>query len=275
MLVTSEVIDLMVTETVRYARQHDDEDFTTDAAEMKAFIGVMIWQGCKRLPHTRMYFSRDEMVGVPAMSKHWTRDRLEVYRRYFHVSDNSMAHCQNTLCRDLQHDKLNKVAPFLELVSASCIAAWAPRQDNVVDEVIVRFKGQTRMKSYIKTKKHKWGIKLWKACDSSSGYMWAFRIYTGADGNAVVLGQGVPYSIGEKVVLHFAKLLEAGHPWIFYLDNYFTSVRLLVDLKSQYGIYATGTVNIWSHMFPRSLAAQYAHREVPTSGRCQNPASWW
>ena len=59
--------------------------------------------------------------------------------------------------------------------------------------------------------------------------MWAFRIYTGADDNAVVLDKGVPYSIGEKVVLHFAKLLEAGHPWIFYLDNYFTSVRLLVD----------------------------------------------
>ena len=257
MLVTSEIIDLLVTETVRYARQHGDEDFTTDEAEMKAFIGLMIWQGWKRLPQTAMYFSRDEMVGVPAISKHWTRARLRAYHRYFHVSDNRTAHCQDTLCQDSQHDKLHKLTPFLKLVSTSCLAAWAPRQDNVVDEVIVRFKGQTRMKSYIKTKKHKWGIKLWKACDSSSDYMWAFSIYTGADDSTVVSSQGVPYSLGEKVVLYFAKLLEAGHPWIFYLDNFFTSVRLLVDLKSQYGIYATGTVNIWSRMFPRPLAAQY------------------
>ena len=87
--------------------------------------------------------------------------------------------------------------------------------------------------------------------------MWAFSIYTGADNSTIVLSQGEPYSLGIKVVLDFAKLLEAGHPWIFYLDNFFTSVRLLVDLKCQYGIYATSTANIWSQMFPRPLAAQY------------------
>ena len=123
MLVTSKIIDLLVTETVRYARQHGDEEFTTDATEMKAFIGVMIWQGWKRLPQADMYFSCDEMVGVPAISKHWTRDRLRAYRRYFHVSDNNTAHCQDTLCRDPQHDKLHKLAPFLKLASASCLAA--------------------------------------------------------------------------------------------------------------------------------------------------------
>lgn len=49
MLVTSEIIDLLVAETIRYARQFGDVEFTTDTAEMKAFIGVMIWQGWKRL----------------------------------------------------------------------------------------------------------------------------------------------------------------------------------------------------------------------------------
>ena len=132
-----------------------------------------------------------------------------------------------------------------------------PRQDNVIDEVIARFKGQTRMKSYIKTKKHKWGIKIWKSCDSTTGYMWAFIIYTGADGKEVASNQSVPYALGEKVVMQFAELLPSGYPWIFYLDNFFTTVRLLVDLK-KLGIYATGTVNIWSHMYPQQLANQYS-----------------
>ena len=87
--------------------------------------------------------------------------------------------------------------------------------------------------------------------------MWAFRIYTGADGPSTVSSQGVPYSLGKTVVLHFAKMVPPGHPWIFYMDNFFTTVRLLVDLKEQYGIYATGTINIWSHMYPRPLANQY------------------
>ena len=145
--------------------------------------------------------------------------------------------------------------------------AWDLRQDNVLDEVIVRFKGQTRMKSYIKTKKHKWGIKLWKACDSSSGYMWGFSIYTGADNNGkdVVENQGVQYALGEKVVMQFAQLLPTGSPWIFYIDNFFTSVRLLVDLKKM-GVYATGTVNIWSHMYPRPLANQYSRVKSAARG---------
>ena len=135
------------------------------------------------------------------------------------MSDNLDAHCADTLCTDPAHDKLHKLRPFLDLISATCSAAWAPAQRNVVDEVIVRFKSQTRMKSYIKTKKHKWGIKMWKACDAASGYKWAFVIYTGADNAVQVVNQGVPYTLSEGVVMDFARRLEPGHPWIFYLDN--------------------------------------------------------
>jgi len=76
MLVTSDVVNLLVTETVRYARQSDNKEFITDKVEMKEFIGTMIWQGWKRLPQMRMYWSQDEMVGVPDLTKHWTRQRF-------------------------------------------------------------------------------------------------------------------------------------------------------------------------------------------------------
>ena len=56
-------------------------------------------------------------------------------------------------------------------------------------------------------------------------------------------------------MVDFVKQMPRGQPWIVYIDNYFTSVRLLHDLKVDYGVYATGTVNVWSKMCPAVLAS--------------------
>ena len=42
--------------------------------------------------------------------------------------------------------------------------------------------------------------------------------------------------VGERVVVDFVKQMPRGQPWIVYIDNYFTSVRLLHDLKVNYGV---------------------------------------
>ena len=82
-----------------------------------------------------------------------------------------------------------------------------------IDEVIVRFKGQTRMKSYIQGKKHKWGIKIWKATDATSGYMWSFEIYQGADAQKPALvAHEVAYGVGERVVVEFVKQMPRDSP---------------------------------------------------------------
>ena len=112
------------------------------------------------------------------------------------------------------------------------------------------------MKSYIAKKKHSWGIKIWKATDATSGYMWSFEIYQGADAQKPApAAHEIAYGVGERVVVDFVKQMPRGQPWIVYIDNYFTSVRLLHDLKVDYGVYATGTVNVWSKMFPAVLAS--------------------
>ena len=112
------------------------------------------------------------------------------------------------------------------------------------------------MKSYIAKKKHSWGIKIWKATDATSGYMWSFEIYQGADAQKPApAAHEVAYGVGERVVVDFVKQMPRGQPWIVYIDNYFTSVRLLHDLKVNYGVYAMGTINVWSKMFPAVLAS--------------------
>jgi hypothetical protein len=226
---------------------------------MKAFFGLMILMGLKKLPSYRLYWATNDMFGVPAVKERWTRLRYEMLVRYFHVSDNRSAHCNNTLCRDTDHDKLHKLRPFITMLKANLQAAWRIG-DSAVDEVICSFKGQTRMKANIKTKKHKWGIKIWKACDAITGYMWSFQIYTGADGDnqfrRAVLpdDEGVPWKIGERVVLSFAAHMPKDS--VMFIDNYFTTVRLLLVLLAL-GIYATGTINVWTAGFPAALLCSW------------------
>jgi hypothetical protein len=222
----------------------DGNAFETNVEEMMAFFGLMIFMGYHKLPSFHCYWSEQPQMGVDWVKDRFARERVEEIRRYFHVSDNLKSHvssktgrpCTNTMCKDIEHDKLHKLRPFLLLLAPALMAAWCMRQRNAIDEVIAGFKGQTRMKAYIPTKKHQWGIKIWKACDSLSGYMWAFLIYTGANGNGsahdpyknLPQDNGVSWTVGEKVVLYFAMMMGAGTPWIIFLDNYFTTVRLLL-----------------------------------------------
>ena len=279
-LITIPILELLVAQTNTYAMQCGS-DFVTNIPEMKAFIALMILSGMVAGPDLEDMFSDDPKLGNAWVKERWTRQRFRDIRRYFHVSNKRDAHtsvatgepCDDTLCNDPAHDKLQKLRPFLTLINASIMAAWHIRQNNAVDEVIAAFKGQTRMKAYIPTKKHQWGIKIWKACDSASGYMWAFLIYTGADRQGSAHGPfknlpsdgGDPWSLGEKVVLYFACLLEQGAPWVLFLDNYFTTVRLLIVLLGM-GIYATGTINVWTAMFPQILLLGYAKLKKAARG---------
>ena len=89
--------------------------------------------------------------------------------------------------------------------------------------------------------------------------MWSFLVYTGTDGDNQNPFQDLPHdgcvawAPGERVVLYFANIMNRVRaPWILFLDNWFTSVRLVLALTAM-GIYATGTINIWTAMFPQVM----------------------
>ena len=48
-----------------------------------------------------------------------------------------------------------------------------------IDKHMIKFKGKSSMKQYIKNKPIKWGFKVWQLCDSLSGYLYEFDLYTG------------------------------------------------------------------------------------------------
>ena len=82
----------IVEETNRNAEQcirtkPDPRWYETMCEEMRAFLALNVWFGCKTLPETRLYWSKDTLLGVPAAQKIMPRNRFEKIRQYLHLNN--------------------------------------------------------------------------------------------------------------------------------------------------------------------------------------------
>ena len=92
-----------------------------------------------------------------------------------------------------------------------------------VDEGMVKFKGRLFFKQYMPKKPVKYGIKVWMAADSKTGYV----------SNYIYLGKPLTSARGEvglatNVVLNLTKPFQHCNRHI-YLD-FFTAVKLVEEL---------------------------------------------
>ena len=98
------------------------------------------------------------------------------------------------------------------------------------------------MKQFMRAKIIKWGYKIWKLCDSSSGYTLNSDVYTGASDQKPE--QGLAYTVVMKMMEGY---LDKNH--VIILDNYYTSVPLLKDLLDR-STYACGTIRLKRKFLP-------------------------
>ena len=79
LFVSDELFEAFLEETNRYARQciahkPDKRWRETNMEEMKAYFGLNILFGIKKLPDTDLYWSKDAALGVPYVQKVMPRD---------------------------------------------------------------------------------------------------------------------------------------------------------------------------------------------------------
>ena len=95
---------------------------------------------------------------------------------------------------------------------------------------MVKFKGRSGMKQYIKSNPLKWSFKFWFCCSSKSGYLNQMDIYLGRK-------RTPEFNLGleEEVFLQLTKDLEF---CTVCFDNIFNSPKLIEKLfqKAIYGI---------------------------------------
>ncbi|CAM1325723.1 PGBD4 (predicted) [Pycnogonum litorale] len=99
----------------------------------------------------------------------------------------------------------------------------------------MRFKGRLSWKQYNPSKRARFGIKYYKLCESKSGYIKYFEIYTGRSSN-----EQRTLPVSTKVVLDLIENLPAmGH--CLYTDNWHSSPYLFLNLLHR-NFNAVGTV---------------------------------
>jgi hypothetical protein len=113
----------------------------------------------------------DPLLHTPIFSKTMARDRFLVKLSMLHFADNK---------KQVQGDRLYKVHEVLAKIKQTFVAQCSPFQDLVTDESMVLFKGRLMFKQYIRTKRHKFGIKLCMLCDCETGYVLDLIVYTGS-----------------------------------------------------------------------------------------------
>ncbi|KAG1682589.1 PiggyBac transposable element-derived protein 4 [Nymphon striatum] len=111
-----------------------------------------------------------------------------------------------------------------------------------VDEALVLWKGRLGFRQFIKTKRARFGIKLFVFCNSERawfGYNYNFCIYYGKDNNAIT-PEFQQLSKSERIVAHLGKSILGQGRHIF-VDNWYASTRLAAFLDSK-NTMLTGTI---------------------------------
>ena len=218
--------------------------------------------GIKNLPNIRCYWSEEEpLLQCPMISKLFTRERFESITRCLHVANEASSGTSAGI------DKIGKVRWLHEVVCIRCEKLWNPHQQLIVDESMVRYKGQySPIRQYMPTKPIHFGIKVWALADAVMKYMWTFQVYCGKDLKEGAFGLESQENIasefmvkkrkgygmqGTKVVMSLTKTIH-GRGHIITCDNFFTSVPLFLQLLQE-GTMATGTLKSNRKYVPRKM----------------------
>ena len=239
-LFPEEIYVHVVQETNRYAKTYIEQHQPlppnsrfrawTDVSleEIKAFIALEISMGLVNKPTLASYFSKDfGLTDTPGFRYQMSRKRYELIRSCLHFVDNAQRN---------KDDRLSKIRDILDMVSDLYKEIYITNKEVSVDEAMLRFKGRLFWKQYMPKKPTKWGIKVWALCDSNTGYLLKFDVYTG---KIVDLGNNM--GTGEYVVQKLLSGFE-NKGVIVFMDNFFSGVPLYQKLLSQ-NTGACGTVH--------------------------------
>eukprot|EP00731_Ephydatia_muelleri_P013956 Em0007g1266a len=123
-------------------------------AELKAYLGFHILMSINRLPSIDDYWSMNANLRYAPVADRISRDRFQDLQKYLHFVDN------DTLVPRGQrgHDRLGKVRPVLDYVTAKCREVYMPQREVAVDEAMIKFQGRSSLKQYMPLKPIKRGI---------------------------------------------------------------------------------------------------------------------
>jgi hypothetical protein len=163
---SSEVWDLLVKETNRYAKDYLEtanllpnaratqwEEQTIN--DLKAFVALIILQGIVKMANYELYWTSKFLIKCPGIQSIMPRNKFELILQFLHLNNNTTAFPPE----HPNHDRLHKSQPLFVHLVDRWKSAYHPSREISIDESIVAFKGRSPMKVYKPNKPHKWGAK--------------------------------------------------------------------------------------------------------------------
>ncbi|CAH1959610.1 unnamed protein product [Acanthoscelides obtectus] len=206
-------------------------------SEMYVFIALVLMQGLIHLPHLSDYWRKDFLLAGPQVfsATIMSRDRFLSIMKFLRFSDPKATDPSRPMTR---------LAMFFAFIKENTMIAIDPGETFALDECLMLYKGRLHFKQYIKSKRSRFGIKLFALCPSDPkfrGYTYSFALYIGRDIYNVAHIPGTDaLSMSERVVVYMlSNLLDEGREVI--LDNWYVSVRLVEFLLTR-NTYVSDTI---------------------------------
>lgn len=226
-IITDEILDEVVLQTILYARQKNNTTFSVTREELRLFLAILLTSGYACLPQRRLYWSPSIDVNNTAISSAMCRNRFEQIMQYLHFADNTKLD---------KKDKVAKLRPLFCMLNERFLFLQPRQQQLSVDESMVPYYGRHNCKQFIRGKPIRFGYKVW-CLNTRLGYLVQFEPYQGAGTVDIIEKLGM----GGSVVVDLISELPEHSNIDLYCDNLFTSPEL-IDYLSKKGYNVTGTV---------------------------------
>lgn len=226
----------IVFETNRYAEQQTFSKHSrlakwknTSIGEMNVFLAINMLMARNKKLQIQDYWSTNEYLHQNIFGRLMSRDRYLLLLRLIHFCDNN---------QQIHGERLYKIQMVISEVKKNFQDALIPFSNLAIDESLLLWKGRLSFKQYIKSKRHRFGIKLYILCDCETDFILNFSIYTGASDCKDPLED----QLGKSGVI-VKKLIKPyfNHGYSLYTDNFYTSPTLAMYLHKK-KINSCGTV---------------------------------
>ena len=113
-----------------------------DTEKVKAFFALNILFGIKQLPEVHLYWSKNQLLGVPEVQKIFPRNQFAKISQYLHLNNK-----RRELPRGhANHNKLFKVQPLLDSVVEAIKSEYGLSKNISINEAMIPFKGRLSLK---------------------------------------------------------------------------------------------------------------------------------
>lgn len=230
--VDEDLLELISSESNLYARQKKiNSTFFCKSQDIRKYIGILMFMSVYRYPNVRSFWGRHSFELI---RNAMTVNRFEEIRSHIHFADSSKRPSRD----DAEYDILYLIRPVIKHMNTRFSSVPMVQRLSIDEQMCGTKMSKTNIKQYMPNKPHKWGFKIFSICDTK-GYSYNFEVFTGAADN-VIQEETPDLGAASNVVVRLSRNIPDFRNHITYFDNYFTSLGLLVYLRSR-GIYSLGT----------------------------------